>query len=897
MKELIVVSTHTHRDKTAGCASGMVMNEIVQLQLEASNASQLSYPVDMCVPQLVEKQSAATPDALALIDGDLSLSYQDLNQRANQLAHYLQTLGVKPNMLVGLCIERSIDMVVGLLGILKAGAAYVPLDPSYPSERLAFMLQNAEVSVLVTRLRSAALFSLQDTQVVCLDDDVLGLASMSTDNPASVASVDDLAYTVYTSGSTGQPKGVQITHRSLLNVVFWYRQTFAVKTSDRATLFFSPAFDVTGEDVWSHLTAGSSLYIIDESISFNPTAIRNWLVDKRITIANFPTVLVESLIALDWPATSSLRAMLVGGDTLHSYPPASLPFALFNNYGPSETTIVATVGPVYPTEDATTPPSIGRPIANMYVYILDEHLQPVALGEPGEIYIGGVGVARGYLNRPELTAERFIIDPFRNDPDARLYKTGDLAQFLPDGQLMFLGRVDYQVKIRGFRIELGEIEKGLRQLPGIREAVVVAREDKPGTKRLVAYITTTQKNLFTVESLIKALKEKLPDYMLPSTFVEMETLPLTPNGKIDRRALPVPSSIMPVTEEASVAPTLPAHFQLQQIWEELLDVRPIGIRDNFFYLGGHSLLAARLMDRIEQSFGKKVPLTTLFAGPTIEHLAEALQTEDQATLVPLVAIQPNGTRTPFFYLPGSWNGRALYCHTLSHHLGPDQPFYVLEPYYFDGLRISTTIEAIAADHIKSLRAVQPTGPYLLGGFCNGALVAYEMARQLYAQGEQVDNLVLIDPVYLPLYHKAVRALVNCVGSLLEVNQHRQLKWFLRLRHAYKLLRRHMETYVEDFSAVDPSIYTIFPSAYALRQDNIAMFSWLMKSYSYSPYPGKITILKASTERLGGPWRIKAREEKNIEVHIIPGTHTTCRTTYIQGFAEALKRCLSLPFSK
>jgi amino acid adenylation domain-containing protein len=891
------VSTHIHRDKTAGCASEMIMHEIVQLQLEASQASQLSYPVDMGVPQLVEKQSAVTPDALALVEGDNTLSYKALNQRANQLAHYLRTLGVKPNMLVGLCVERSIDMVVGLLGILKAGGAYVPLDPAYPSDRLTFMLQNAHVSVLVTRQQSAAHLSIQDTQVVCLDDEATRLTSMSTDNPFPVASVDDLAYTVYTSGSTGQPKGVQITHRSLLNVVFWYRQTFEVKTFDRATLFFSPAFDVTGEDVWSHLTAGSSIHVIDDSICFNPTAIRDWLVDHHITLANFPTVLVESLITLDWPSTSSLRAMLVGGDTLHSYPPASLPFALFNNYGPSETTIVATAGRVYPDEHATMPPAIGRPIANTYIYILDEYLLPVALGEPGEIYIGGVGVARGYLNRPELTTEKFIADPFHDDPDARLYKTGDLAQYLPDGQIAFLGRADHQVKIRGFRIELVEIENALRQLPGIREAVVLAREDKPGTKRLVAYVTTLQKNSLTAESLIKALQETLPDYMLPSAFMEVEAMPLTPNGKIDRRALPVPNSLIPVTEEPSVAPTLPVHYQLQQIWEELLDVRPIGIRDNFFYLGGHSLLAARLVDRIEQSFGKKIPLTTLFADPTIEHLAEALQTEDKGSHVPLIAIQPNGTRLPFFYLPGSWNGRALYSHTLARHLGSDQPFYVLEPHYFDGLKISTTIEAIAADHIASMRAVQPTGPYLLGGFCIGALVAYEMARQLYAQGEQVDNLVLIDPVYLHVYYKLMRGLVNCIGDLVEASQDRQLKWFLRLRHAYKLLRGQIQEYLEDFSAIDPSIYTLFPSAYALRQDNIAMFSWLMKSYSYSPYPGKITILKASEERLGGAWRIKAREEKNIEVHVIPGTHISCRTIHIQGFAEALQRCLSTPFSK
>lgn len=617
------MSTNIHRDKTVPFTHRMAMDGVVQLPQATYDATRLGYPTDMCVPQLVEKQSAATPDALALVEGDHSLCYQELNQRANQLAHYLQALGVRPNTLVGLCVERSIDMVVGLLGIFKSGGAYVALDPTYPPERLSFMLQDAQVPVLVTRRHDAAHLSIQDTRVVYLDDDSVDLAAMRTDNPPPVASLDDLAYTVYTSGSTGQPKGVQITHGGLLNVVFWFRAAFELQCSDRSTLFFSPAFDVTGQDVWSNLAAGSSLYVIDKAISFNPTAIRDWLVHNRITIANFPTVLVESLITLDWPPTSSLRIMSVGGDTLHSYPPASLPFALVNHYGPSETTIVATGGRIYPDAHATMPPSIGRPISNVYVYILDEHLQPVPNGEPGEIYIGGVGVSRGYLNRPELTREKFVPHPFSHKPGACLYKTGDLGRYLPDGQIMFLGRVDQQVKIRGFRIELGEIEAALLHHAAVSQAAVAAREDVPGEKYLVGYAVLHQGQQASSDDLRRFLKAWLPDYMIPMTFVFLETLPLTPNGKLDRAALPSPSSTSTLPDESMAVSLI--EERLAKIMASLLGVEQVGKDDNFFMLGGNSLLAAQVIMRVAEEFGIDLSLYRLFEIPTVRELSAEVE--------------------------------------------------------------------------------------------------------------------------------------------------------------------------------------------------------------------------------------------------------------------------------
>ncbi|MGZ3618133.1 MAG: non-ribosomal peptide synthetase, partial [Ktedonobacteraceae bacterium] len=817
------------------CTEIPLPTEIEWQKLASWNATQQNYPEDFCVPQLIEQQSIATPDAVALVMGDQSLSYRELNERANQLANYLQASGVQPNMLVGICIERSLDMVVGLLGILKSGGAYVPLDPSLPTSRLHFMLNDTQVAVLLTKQHIVTNLSVpganpshliadsnemdwcQGINLVCLDADSAVLSSMSKENPAFVVTPDDLAYTIYTSGSTGQPKGVQITHRSLLNLVFWHRQTFDVTAADRATQFFSPGFDVTGEELWPHLTIGASVYLIDEEIRLDPKAMRELLVNQSITITILPTALVESLIVLEWPSTTSMRVMLVGGDKLYRYPPPTLPFALINNYGPTETTVVATFGRVFPNDHATTPPTIGRPISNAQVYILDEQLHMVPPGVPGELYIGGVGLARGYLNRPELTAEKFIPNPFSIKPEDLLYKTGDLSCYLPDGQIAFIGRSDFQIKIRGYRIEPNEIIDVLNMHPAIKSSVVVAREDTPGNKRLVAYIILVPDEYVTASSLRRTLLQDLPSYMVPSVFVVMNEFPMNSNGKVNRTVLPMPTSTnvlrdetitapgMPgkqqlssaretecnkqpaskltklVEKETFVAPRLLIQQQLVQIWEELLDVHPIGISDNFFNLGGHSLLAAQLVNHIEYALGRRIALSTLFSGPTIKQLAEALQKQENAVArTSLLPIQVGGTKRPFFFLHGDWTGGAFYCFTLARALETDQPFYVLEPYKFGGLQIPPSLETVAAAHIESLRSIQPQGPYLLGGFCNGGLLAYEMAQQLQAAGEQVDLLALVTPAST-IQLGTIRTVSNSLGKFLHLEANKQANLFLRAR--------------------------------------------------------------------------------------------------------------------
>jgi amino acid adenylation domain-containing protein len=567
------------------CAEDALLLTEIEQQLAVWNATQRSYPLDASVHQLVAMRAADTPDTVALVMGELTQSYRELNERANQLAHYLQTFGVQSNVLVGLCVERSLDMVIGLLGILKAGGGYVPLDPSYPSECLAFMLEDAETPVLVTQQTLAAHLPAIDSRIVCLDAE----ASVLAQQPVTTTTIEDLAYVIYTLGSTGRPKGVQITHSNLLNLLYWHQQAFAVTAADRATQVASPAFDATGWELWPYLSIGASVWLTDEQTRVTPALLRDWLVSQSITISFLPTSLAEQVMALEWPPLAALRYLLTGADVLHLYHSTGLPFTLINNHGPTEATVVATSGIVPPREHAGVLPSIGRPIANTQIYLLDEHLRQVPVGEPGEIYIGGVGLAKGYLNQPELTAERFIAHPFSTQSGVRLYKTGDLARYLPDGQLAFIGRTDHQIKIRGYRIEPGEIVAVLNRHPGVQDSLVIESE-REGTgsdsKRLVAYLvpTAASETELSVYSLREIMMRYLPDYMIPSAFVVLDKLPMTPNGKVDRAALPRPDEFNILSDEAFVAPSTPIQERLVGIVASLLEVERVGVEDNFFML-------------------------------------------------------------------------------------------------------------------------------------------------------------------------------------------------------------------------------------------------------------------------------------------------------------------------
>jgi amino acid adenylation domain-containing protein len=617
----------TNRSNVADSSRNIpVMTEIEQQQLAAWNATRRDYSRDACIPQLVALQALATPDAIALVVEEQMLNYYDLNRRANQLAHHLNTLGVGPDVLVGLCVERSLDMVVGLLGILKAGGAYVPLDPGYPADRLAFMIHDTQAPVLVTQNHLISRLPTEGSQLICMDSDAAKLAQYPDTNPTASTSVEDLAYVIYTSGSTGRPKGVQITHDGLLNLVFWHQHAFEVTSFDRATQLTSPAFDATGWELWPYLTCGASVYLLNEEQRVDPILCRDFLLDHEITVTFLPTALAESVMVLEWPSHAALRFLLTGADTLHHYPSPRLPFALINNYGPTEATVVSTSGCIPSNTHTERPPLIGCPIDNMQIYILDEYLRLVPDGTPGELYIGGIGLARGYLNRPELNAEKFIPHPWSAEPGARLYKTGDLARFLPDGQIDFLGRIDRQIKIRGYRIEPDEIISVLNGHPAVQTSVVLAREDTPGDKRLVSYVVLNQAMSASANTLQLWLAERLPDYMIPAVFVQLDTLPVTANGKVDRAALPAPdASNTLLRRDITATPNTLVEERLVEILALLLGLEQVGIDDNFFLLGGNSMMGTQLITRVAETYGIDLPLRTLFEMPTVRPLAAEIE--------------------------------------------------------------------------------------------------------------------------------------------------------------------------------------------------------------------------------------------------------------------------------
>ncbi|MBW4636529.1 MAG: amino acid adenylation domain-containing protein, partial [Iphinoe sp. HA4291-MV1] len=603
-----------------------LLSEVEQRQLLVEwNDTTVDYPTDKCIHELFEEQVVRTPDAVAVVYENQQLTYNELNCRANQVAHYLRGLGVGAEVLVGICVERSVEMVVGLLGILKAGGAYVPLDPQYPQQRLSFMLEDAALSVLLTQQSLVERLPEYQRQIVCLDTDWQVISQSPQDNPITAVQASNLAYVIYTSGSTGIPKGVAMNHFPLCNLILWQLQNTTI-SSGAKTLQFAPiSFDVSFQEIFSTWCSGGTLLLIAEELRRDPLTLLCLLEEKAVERLFLPFVGLQQLAEVaagSESVTNNLREIITAGEQLQITPAISswlsklTDCTLHNHYGPSESHVVTTFTLTNSVDNWPTLPPIGRPIANTQIYILDSHLQPVPVGVPGELHIAGVGLARGYLNRPELTTEKFILNPFSTDGDSRLYKTGDLARYLPNGNIEYLGRIDNQVKIRGFRIELGEIETVLNQHPQIHSVVVIAHQDTPGAQRLVAYIVPQQNTAPTISDLRQFLCSKLPEYMVPSAFVMLESLPLTPNGKVDRRALPAPELDRELLDKY-VAPRTPIEEMLAAIWAGVLKIELLGIHDNFFTLGGHSLLATQLISRIRSTFKVELPLQSVFTSPTV----------------------------------------------------------------------------------------------------------------------------------------------------------------------------------------------------------------------------------------------------------------------------------------
>jgi len=713
------------------------------------NDTATAYPRDKCIHELFAEQAAHRPQEPALSFGGRILTYGQLDVRANRWAHHLRRLGVGPDVPVGICMEPSIEMLVGVLGILKAGGCYVPLDRDYPSERIAFMLADTQAAVLLTQPHLADAMPGGGALVLGVDPEDAAVAGESPETPAPVTRSDHLACIFYTSGSTGRPKGAPVPHYAVTRLV---RNTnyMDFQPGDKIAQASNISFDGATFEIWGALLNGGCLVGCPKDVLLSVSDFAVFLQDQQINVL-FLTPALFHQVAREAPAAfRSVRDLVMGGEILEAQwvkavmrhgPPARL----LNAYGPTESTTFATWYEVtdIPTENRAIP--IGRPLSNTQVYILDRNLQPVPVGVVGELCIGGDGLARGYLRRPEQTAEKFIPHPFRQDPQARLYKTGDRVKWLADGNVDFLGRMDYQLKIRGFRIEPGEIEAALVSHAGVEAALVLAREDEPGDKRLVAYITPSRHSRPSPEALRAYLQDRLPNYMIPAFYVVLEKFPLTPNGKVDRQALPVPDRGRGGLENAYVGPRNELEGRLVEVWEAVLGVRPIGVHDDFFSLGGHSLLAARLFVHLERLVGVKPPLSLIYQRPTVAQLAEALQNHRVLTAGPdsvLVPIQPGGSRPPFFLIQGLDSLPHL-----KRALGNEQPLYYLQaPFNLADKKLLTTgVRGLAAHYLQAMRLVQDHGRYFLGGFSAGAVLAYEIVHQICEAGDEVGLLFLLDP--------------------------------------------------------------------------------------------------------------------------------------------------------
>jgi amino acid adenylation domain-containing protein len=602
-----------------------LMSEAERRQIVVEwNETSRAYPQDQCVHQLFAEQAKRTPERVALFCGGQWVSYGELNRRANQLGHYLQRLGVGPEMVVGLFLERSVEMVVGLMGTLKAGGAYLPFDPEAPLERLGYMLEDAGVGVALTGRELKERLPAHLRQTVLLDEEWEKMGQESENEPESGAVSENLAYVIYTSGSTGRPKGVAVSHRNLSNLICWHQREFNVGAGAHATQLARVNFDASVWEVWPYLTGGSSLHIVEESKRGDIPALIRWMIEEGITISFLPTPLAELALSERWPEGASLGVILTGGDRLRTAAPTDVPFKVVNNYGPTECTVVATS--TWLNGDCEHTPPIGHGIANTKIYLLDERSEPVPVGVRGGLYISGEGLARGYYGKPEQTAERFIPNMFSHRGGERLYWTGDMGRYLPDGNIDFIGRVDEQIKVRGYRIELGEIEAILSAHESVKQSVVIAREDERGGKRLVGYVVGEE---VSAAELKRYLKKRLPEYMAPEAIVVLAEMPLTANGKIDRKRLPVVEGAGRQIEPEYVAPRTPVEEVLVGILEEALQLDRVGVHDNFFEIGGHSLLATRVISQVRDLFEIEIEVKIIFEAMTVAELAEALTAREQ----------------------------------------------------------------------------------------------------------------------------------------------------------------------------------------------------------------------------------------------------------------------------
>jgi surfactin family lipopeptide synthetase A len=865
----------------------------------AWNDTKAEYPADLCLHQLFAEQAARTPHATSVVAGRGQLTYAALDSKSNQLAAHLRKRGIGPERPVGVCFEPSSEMIVATLGVLKAGGVSVPLDPTYPADRLVHLLQDTQLGVVLTQRSLLSPPPVDNLDVLYLDSDWNTIAQESAQPVPNECKPENLAYLIYTSGSTGKPKGVEITHQNLVHSTY-ARSLYYGPDAGRFLLLSSFAFDSSLVGILGTLCRGGALVMTPGPLQANLPQLAQLVAQHRISqLLCVPSLYSLLLEQAKTGQLASLRTAIVAGESC----PAELvqrhyellPNAtLFNEYGPTEAAVWTTVYKCEPGQTAKLVP-IGRPIPNARVYVLDPGMNLLPVGVPGELYVGGPGVVRGYLNRPEETAERFVPDPFSLMSDARLYKTGDLVRYLADGNLEFLGRLDHQVKLRGFRIELEEIEAAIAEYKGVRQAVVELVGKDASAAKLVAYVLPTDRSHFDAEELRRFLSRKFPEAMVPSAYVMLESLPLTPNGKVDRPALPKPAQ--PSSKPKVASSDVALESKLIEIWESVLDKHPIGADDNFFDLGGHSLLVAKLLLRIEKEFGWGLSMADVFRAPTVRQLATLLsrqaQFENQTAIVP---IQPHGSKPPLFWVRGG----PLFL-PLASRLGPDQPLLGLHLPASDASRLPVPyrFEDIAGALVSRLREVQPQGPYYLAGLCVNGVVAYEMACQLVAQGQRVAMLVMVDaqnPVYYRdfsqeswpklLFNKTrfhsrkltqggLSGLPAYLASRLERVRLRLSVFHWRIHHKLGLKVNKQRLHENLDTIVHPTSYLYRPQ----------------------PFPGRAIFFQSTDCPAGRYWDFYASWNGLIggalEVHKIPGGHESMfYQENVAIVADRLQSCLS-----
>jgi amino acid adenylation domain-containing protein len=888
----------------------LTARERQQVQFAWNNTA-VEYPREKCIPDLFEAQAERTPDAVAVTFEGRQWTYRQLNERANRLAHYLARRGVGPERLAAVCAERSLEMIVGVLAILKAGGAYVPLDPAAPQKRLEFMLRDTGADLVLTQRRFIERLPPAPARPVCLDADWEQIAGEDAANPLRQISAENLAYVMYTSGSTGAAKAVCIPHRGVVRLVCG--TDYVRWGPDQVFLQFAPlAFDASTFEIWGCLLHGARLAVASpQPLSADElgAAIRREGVTTLWLTAGLFHVMVDQRLA----DLAAVRQLLAGGDVLsprhvRAFLQAASASVLVNGYGPTENTTFSCCHRMSRPDEVGEPVSIGRPIANTQAYVLDRHLQPVPIGVPGELCLGGAGLARGYLNRPELTARAFVAHPLSDDPDARVYRTGDRVRWRPDGNLEFLGRIDRQVKIRGYRVEPAEVEAVLGQHPEVQEVAVLAREDQPGEKRLVAYWVPRGAPACTESELRDYLRDRLPEYMVPAQFVPLDGLPHSPHGKVDRQSLPAPEKRRSAPTRTRLAPRVPVEQRLAALWARLLGLDPaeINVHDSFFDLGGHSLLAMQLFVQIEKVTGRRLPLATLFEAPTIAQLGAVLSRDGWSpNWSPLTAIHPHGSRSPLFCMH-SIGGNVLGFERLAAHLGGDRPVYGLQAVGLDGRQAPhTRVEQMADCYLREILEFQPRGPLFLAGHSFGGLVAFEIARRLRTQGAPVGAVVLFDSYPRPARPRswAGRLLQTMTLTAKRLGFHcRELyqasAWerVNTLQRSGRTLRRRIRSRLwrTAYRASEVLVGTETRTPAALQ--TVKECCWLAaRHYVPGTYDGRVILFRARERSFtpddpGERWRDLVTG--GIEVHDIPGDHLSLLAEpNVQRLADELRTVL------